>query len=252
MDSYGQFALVYDRLMADMPYEKWLQFANAAWERYGVTPQSIVDLGCGTGTIAIPLAKQGMQVTGIDLADAMLTIAREKEQDAGRMTGSVQWVCQDMRHWEVPEQVDAVISFCDCINYVTELEDVRSVFQQTAKQLRPGGMFMLDMHHVRQFEYYAQQQPFTLDEGDVAYIWHSEYDESRHEIEHQLAIFCEDPLSGKYNRIDETHIQRAYETDWIIGELLAAGFSHVDVYSDFGWEEPGPETARLFLIALKK
>lgn len=48
MDAYGQFASVYDKLMQDMPYEEWLQFAHDSWERYGM-PKTVVDLGCGTG-----------------------------------------------------------------------------------------------------------------------------------------------------------------------------------------------------------
>ena len=251
MEAYGRFALVYDRLMADMPYEDWIAFAEMAWQHYGRKPETVADLGCGTGSVAIPLAQRGYHVVGIDLSDTMLTIAREKETEAGRMRGTVQWSCQDMRDWKTPEQVDSAISFCDSINYLTEPDDVRAFLRSTYRQLRADGLFLLDMHHVRQFERYAEEQPFTLDEGDIAYIWHSEYDEERKQIEHELAIFVQDEASGRYDRIDEVHIQRIYSPEWIVEELHAVGFREVQLHGEFRLEPPDETTDRLFITALK-
>ncbi len=77
MRAYRQFASVYDRLMEDMPYSDWLRFARESWERYGI-PKTVVDLGCGTGSLAIPLARSGFEVFAIDLSADMLTIGRSK------------------------------------------------------------------------------------------------------------------------------------------------------------------------------
>ncbi|WP_306456687.1 class I SAM-dependent DNA methyltransferase [Paenibacillus aquistagni] len=249
MQAYGQFALVYDRLMEDMPYAEWLAFAEEAWERYGVKPTTVVDLGCGTGSLAIPLAKKGYRVIGLDLSDAMLTMGREKESQAGRLKGDIQWVHQDMRSWEVPDAVDAVLSFCDSMNYLTEPEDIKAMIRQTAGQLRTGGVLLMDMHHVRQFEAYAEEQPFTLDEGDVAYIWYSDYDADRMEIEHQLTIFVRDDSTGRYERIDESHRQRAYDPAWIEQELRQAGFEQIEWYGDFTFEAPAEDCRRMFVAA---
>lgn len=251
MEAYGRFALVYDRLMADMPYEAWAVFAEAAWKHYGLSPKLVADLGCGTGSVALPLAERGYEVIGIDLSETMLSIARDKEAEAGRLRGSVQWVCQDMSSWQAPVKVDAAISFCDSINYLLEPEAVRSFIQATYDQLQPEGLFLFDMHHVRQFERYAEEQPFTLDEGDIAYIWYSEFDEDISQIEHQLTIFVEDEASGQYDRIDESHIQRAYDPEWIVQELKHAGFNQVDVYGEFKLEPADESTGRLFIAAQK-
>ncbi|MBW7461394.1 class I SAM-dependent methyltransferase, partial [Paenibacillus sepulcri] len=116
MRAYRQFATVYDRLMEDMPYSDWLRFARECWDRYGI-PQTVVDLGCGTGSLAIPLARSGFQVFGIDLSADMLSIGRSKldespQQAIRSSAGAIRWLQQDMCSWELPEQVDAVISFC--------------------------------------------------------------------------------------------------------------------------------------------
>src|SRR5690606_37960120 len=116
--AYGPFALVYDQLMADMPYGEWLGWLDLYWEAHGGRPSSVADLGCGTGTIAIPLAQSGIDVTGIDLSDQMIAIARGKEEAIRRETavpGKLEWLQGDVREWSLPNPVDAAISLCDCL-----------------------------------------------------------------------------------------------------------------------------------------
>ena len=263
MKSYRQFAAVYDRLMEEMPYAEWLSFARRCWDRYGM-PATIVDLGCGTGNIAIPLAKAGFRVFGVDLSADMLAMARNKwEAGGGRSliasaeNGSIRWLQQDMSDWELPEPVDAVISFCDSLNYLTEPEDIVSTFRRTFEGLAPGGLFLFDVHAPSQLERYAEEQPFVLDEKDVAYMWVCDYDPERMEIEHDLTFFVREesgaggPNSGLYYRFEESHVQRAYDPDWLAGQLAAAGFEVLHRFADFKWADANEESERLFFVARK-
>src|SRR3954447_4225994 len=70
--SYVQLAQVYDRFMADAPYDLWIKFAEAEWRDFALSPKKVLDLACGTGNISLLLAKKGYQVTGIDISDDML------------------------------------------------------------------------------------------------------------------------------------------------------------------------------------
>lgn len=265
MEAYGKFAYVYDELMADMPYPAWLRFAEEAWEKYG-RPHTVAELGCGTGSLTIPLAASGLDVTAIDLSPDMLAVARSKQEErsGGRALpgeGTIHWIQQDMREWELPEPVDAVLSFCDCLNYVLEEEEVTSVFARTYEGLKEGGLFLFDVHHPDTLVRYAEEQPFVLDEPSVSYIWTCGLDEERTEIEHALTIFArERDGSGLYRRFEETHLQRAYDPAWMTAELRRAGFSRVEVYADFKWHPFDPEAvtgeehdkaARLFYVAVK-
>jgi SAM-dependent methyltransferase len=257
MRSYREFASVYDRLMEEMPYGEWMSFARQCFGKYGI-PKSVVDLGCGTGNISIPLAKSGFEVFGIDLSPEMLSIARSKWDEPpsagtrGR-EGSIRWLQQDMRDWDLPAPVDAVISFCDCLNYLTQEQDVISTIRHTFSGLAPGGLFLFDVHAPRTLEKYAEEQPFIYDEKDVAYLWSSEYDAADRIIRHDLTFFVRDesspPGSGLFRRFTESHTQRSYDPAWLAAQLEAAGFELLHRSADFGWEAPNEDSERLFFVA---
>ena len=266
---YGQFAYVYDRLMEDMPYPQWLHFLAQCWEMYG-KPRTVADLGCGTGNLSIPLAQTGLKVYGIDLSEDMLAVAQSKTEYQQRafsfaQGGSVTWLKQDLREWELPEPVDSAISCCDCLNYLTEEEEIAEAFRQTYAGLKSGGTFIFDVHTPGLLKAYAEMQPFVLNGEDVAYIWTSDFDEERCEIEHELSIFALEPdeeaeagvykplrkPGAKYIRIDETHIQRAYPLDWLERQLREAGFAEVHQYADFKFKRPDEHTERAFFVAIK-
>jgi SAM-dependent methyltransferase len=253
--AYGKFALVYDRLMEDMPYDSWVAFAEDCFSRYG-KPSTIADLGCGTGSIAIPLASKGYRVFGIDLSDAMLAVARDKSSQllhSGLNSRVVEpvWLEQDMTEWELGEPVDAAVSFCDCLNYLTEEEEIEAVFRQTYAGLKPGGVFIFDVHTPRTLQDYVGNQPFVYNEADLSYIWECWLDEESCSIGHELTFFAREADGKTYSRFDETHTQRAYPLERLKKLLEQAGFVDIKVSGDFSWEEADEETARAFFVAVK-
>ncbi|WP_223067193.1 class I SAM-dependent DNA methyltransferase [Paenibacillus caui] len=260
MRAYQKFAYVYDELMEDMPYADWIGFAEAAWDKHG-RPKTVAELGCGTGSITIPLVNAGYQVTGIDLSEDMLSVAQSKMEATAQghrlyREGSIRWVRQDMRSWELAEPVDSVISFCDCINYVLEQEEVSAVFARSYAGLKPGGTFLFDVHHPDTLRRYDEEQPFVLDEPRIAYIWTCDFDEERCEIEHHLSIFAREAgghaeSAALYERFEETHVQRAYDPDWMKAELVRTGFRDVKCYADFKWIPAEAGAQRLFYVAVK-
>jgi SAM-dependent methyltransferase len=249
--AYEKFACHYDRLMAEMPYPEWTELLQTCFAEFG-KPGEIVDLGCGTGTLAIELAKMGIQVIGIDLSDDMLAIASQKaEEETFPRGGSVTWLEQDMREWTVAKQVDAVLSLCDSLNYIMEEDGVQQVFQHVFEGLRPGGWFVFDVHTPYQLEQYAEHQPFMLNEDDIAYIWTSEYEENRREIEHAITFFVRAGETEMFTRFEEVHSQRAYPLEWLRSELGVAGFVDIRLTADFTWEAPTEKSGRAFFIAQK-
>ena len=106
MDSYQDFAYVYDEFMDETPYEVWCERIEKLIKKYGVTKPErnakdvleaeknlVVDLGCGTGTLTEMLYEKGYDMIGVDNSDSMLSIAMEKREKAGSET---LYLLQDM------------------------------------------------------------------------------------------------------------------------------------------------------------
>ena len=91
---YTAFASVYDRLMTGVDYQGWANFYHALMERYGIPRGKVCECACGTGSLTIPLAAMGYQMTGVDLSPDMLFEASQKARKAGAM---IPFVKQDMR-----------------------------------------------------------------------------------------------------------------------------------------------------------
>ncbi|MCI3923192.1 class I SAM-dependent methyltransferase [Paenibacillus sp. TRM 82003] len=250
---YGAFAYVYDRLMADMPYGEWLGWLEAYWGTHG-RPARVADLGCGTGTIAIPLAQAGLAVTGVDLSADMIGVARQKEASMRAelsIPGSLDWQVGDMREWSPELPFDGVVSLCDCLNYLTSEADLLRAFRRAFDALRPGGTFLFDMHHANQLEEYMAHEPFCLEEEEVSYIWTCALDEDTSTITHRLAFFLQE-VGDCHVKTVETHRQRAYSEETVRRLLREAGFGEIESFADFSFEPVDDDTTlRMFFAAAK-
>lgn len=134
MDAYTGFAYVYDEYMDNIPYEEWGQYMIALLKENGVhADASVLELGCGTGTVTRMLAKEGYECVGLDMSEDMLSIASEKTFEEGTQ---VIYTCQDMRDFEVPYESDAMISIGDSMNYITSVPDLECVFRCVSENLK--------------------------------------------------------------------------------------------------------------------
>ena len=138
----GKYAQYYDLLYRDKDYEKETDFVEQIFRKFSRRPiKTILDLGCGTGGHAIPLARRGYNVTGIDASENMIAAAREKCQEHSL---DVRFHCLDMRHFELRETFDACICMFNAFGYVTKDSDIQLVLKNVKKHLRPGCPFVFD------------------------------------------------------------------------------------------------------------
>ena len=143
MEAYTGFAAVYDTFMDDVPYEEWSQYVRSLLTEYGVKDGLVLDLGCGTGSMTELLSAAGYDMIGVDNSEEMLELACGKREKSGR---DILYLCQDMREFELYGTVAAVVSICDCMNYILDLEDLVTVFRLVNNYLDPGGIFIFDMN----------------------------------------------------------------------------------------------------------
>lgn len=244
--SYNQLARFYDRLMVDAPYEDWIRFAEAEWAYYQLKPERVMDLACGTGNISILMDKKGYQVTSLDLSADMLAIAEEKARNVG---ASIRLYCQDMTEFESPELMDSIVCFCDSLNYLTETAAVTRTFECVYRALRPGGVFLFDVHSLFKIRESFGNESFHWIEEDLVYVWDCQLDE--HDVvEHFLTFFIRKE-GALYERFEEAHVQRGYSERQLRDWLTDAGFVNIRCHADFQPSPPTQSSERLFFSCQK-
>ncbi len=138
------YARLYDAMYATKDYARECDAVEAAMRSHGDggTYRSILDLGCGTGSHDVVLARRGYEVTGVDLSADMVEIARHKAAEGGLR---VEFAVSDMRTVDLGRTFDAVLIMFAVLGYQTGDDDVRAALRTAHRHLRPGGVLVLDV-----------------------------------------------------------------------------------------------------------
>jgi 2-polyprenyl-3-methyl-5-hydroxy-6-metoxy-1,4-benzoquinol methylase len=124
---------------------KQVKFFKRIW---GNKVKKILDTGCGTGRLSIPLAKAGYQVLGIDITPAMLEVAMSKYK-----AKNLKYKIADMRKFVSREKFDAVICGSNSIVHLLTKTDVLKYLGSCRKNLRKGGFLIFDVWDVESKKY---------------------------------------------------------------------------------------------------
>ncbi len=217
---YDRMAQVYDRWMAHdgAPYEQWCDFIDAACRSHDSEVRTILEIGCGTGSMTKMLYEHGYDVTGVDASEAMLEQARQKLGPSARLV-----------HARLPEPEtpdfglhDAAICCFDVVNYFVEDGQLEGAFIQIRQGLRPGGLFIFDVNTQYKLEMLFGDRNSGDDLGDFAYVQRTRYDTRGHRCELLLTFFLLE--AELYRRVAEHHIQRWFTDEEINAALIESGF----------------------------
>lgn len=129
----------YDRLFVDYAGDLPFLLAQAQRTRRDDT---LLELACGTGRVAIPLAQAGLQVTGIDLSPGMLAEARRKAATAGV---AVSWIEADVRAFDLAATFSTVIFVANGLCHLLTSADFEACAACVRQHLAPGGRFIIDV-----------------------------------------------------------------------------------------------------------
>lgn len=245
MNSYERFAEVYDELMTDIPYAQYVEWIS----RFAPATQykNLLDIGCGTGTLACLLHEAGYNVTGIDLSEDMLSVASARMNANGI---SMPLYAMSMDELDGFDNLDVAIIPIDSINYVKEEANVFETLKRIYESLRDGGQLFFDVHSLFKMDSIFLDGPFTYDDGEITYVWHTEPGDFEHSVYHQMTFFVQTE-NGLFERFDEEHFQRTFAIEQYEAWLTELGFTSVEVTSDWSDEAPHDESERIFIRAVK-
>lgn len=208
----------------------------------GVETRTVLDLGCGPGRHAIPLAARGLQVTAVDLSSLLLERAEKRAREAGV---TVEWSRADMREFTRSAAFDLVISMWTSFGYFDDPEDDLHVLRLCHSALRPGGALLLD---VVGKEYVVRNiEPVHLTEyedGDILI--------ERPMLEAGMTRYSNEWLLLRGERVDRANWHHnLYSGQELADRLRIAGFGDLALYGSLDGDEYDLESARLIAVAWK-
>lgn len=258
MDSYQDFAYVYDEFMDNTPYEEWCEFITKTIEKYGISKPGVfsedaleseknlvVDLGCGTGSLTQLMYEKGYDMIGVDNSEEMLEVAMEKRAEAG---SEILYLLQDMRELELYSTVGTMISVCDSVNYILEEEELLEVFQRVNNYLYPGGLFLFDFNTLYKYKEVIGDTTIAENREDCSFIWENYFHEEEDINEYDLTIFVKEE-NGMFRRFQENHYQRGYTVETMISLVEEAGLEIVEVLDVDTKEAVTDESERVYIVA---
>lgn len=138
MNDYTSFAELYDLFYDDFTedIEMYLGFAAR-------TSGSILEIGSGTGRVALALAEEGHAVVGLELSEAMRAVAQRKADRAG-MADRAEFIAGDMRRFQLDRHFGLIMVPLNTFLHNLTLEDQLAALTCFKKHLRPGGLLVLD------------------------------------------------------------------------------------------------------------
>lgn len=208
----------------------------------------ILELACGTGRLAIPIANAGLEIVGVDLSETMLKRARDKSQQ-------VEWIQADCKELELDRKFELVVLAFNSLLLFHTRADFEAVCASVKRHLVPDGLFILDIFNPDlalltrgpedlrvAFEFEAPRGGGPVSVEEV-----NHYD-AETQINHISWSFC---LSDQEKRIEETLRMRCYFPQEIDALLHYNGFTIVQKYGDFQRKPfEGNDKTQVFLCRL--
>ena len=236
---YSSLASIYDFVMRHVDYVHWANHVEALTVRHSLVPSTMIDVACGTGSLAVELAKRGYRINGADASDEMLDIARGKVLDGGYNVGLYH---RSFLELDGLDRHDCAVCLYDSVNYLMSIDQVGEMFDNVHSILHRGGLFIFDVctetNSIRHFRDMRERE-----RGDgFSYTRHSHFKEG--------VQFNDFTITFDYPKreIQELHQQRIYPLCEIERTIATSQFNLEASYDGFSFIDPSEESDRVHFV----
>ncbi len=251
-DRFDIYARFYDPDLGD--WDDDLQM----YEQYAARCGSpILELGCGTGRVLLPLARQGYRLTGIDPSAEMLERARAKVAEEG-LAELVTLVQQEMRELDLEERFSMAFAALNSFAHLHTTGEQLAALERIRRHLKPGGLLILDLFNPDMGRLLDARGQMTLaramtdpETGHRMMRFYTEEVDQGRQLIHTTYIVDEIDAGGRVQRTLFPFTLRylfRYELELL---LRHAGFEVEAIYGSHDLDEFSGESEKMIAVARK-
>ncbi|MVX66113.1 methyltransferase domain-containing protein [Clostridium chromiireducens] len=244
--AYKEFANIYDELIyEDINYEKVAEKIIELCNENNLYFEDYLDLACGTGNVAINVAKFFKNIYAVDLSNDMLNIAFDKFK---RNKIKAKVICQDMCELNLNKKFDLITSVLDSTNYITEDEELFSYFSNVYEHLKDNGLFIFDVNSYYKLSTVLGNNIYTYSSEEIFYTWENSFEE---DILNMFLTFFVRNETGLYEKFEEEHFERAYTEHYIEQILKECKFKVLSKFEGYSNNEVKANSERILYVLSK-
>lgn len=218
--------------------------------------QEILDLACGFGRHAIPLAKAGYKITGVDYSKYLLARAKIEAKKAG---ARVKFARKDMRSLGFKNKFDVIYAMFTAFGYFADEKDNEKALKSMARSLKPGGKFLLDLNNIIEVITRVNKLHKKKSDGTMTKVFKEELSNDlkikiTSTFNHQkmtMAMKIEWRDESDKEKNFETKV-RLYSLPEITNMLGEAGLKVEKIFGDFNGSEYKFSSPRMIILATKQ
>lgn len=253
MSDFDRFARFYD-----LDYESFQEDVAMYLGFAERTGGPLLELGCGTGRLLLPLAEAGYQITGVDMSEQMLAIARAKLDEAG-LSDHATLIQDDMRAVRLDQRYRLAFIAINSFMHLTTMEDQLAALRVWREALVPGGLLIIDLYNPNPQRLLEadgrvelQGRWFDPDTGATVMKHFSRTLDDARQLQHVLFIYDEVFPDGALRRT-----LAPFQARYVFrfeGELLLdkAGFTPEQVYGSYDLDPYTGESERMIFVARRR
>lgn len=244
IEPYSRLAPYYDDLMDYIDYDLWVEDV-LEFIKDDTTVKNLLDVSCGTASMAIRFARAGLKVTAVDLSPEMVDQARNKVA-AENLTDSVTLAVGDMREIAFSEPFDIIINLHDGLNYLPNIGSAGEFLKHAYDLLRPNGWLVVDVVTplLCETHFKGYREIFTDESG--GYERETNYDSQTCEA---LTKFTFEISPTEF--LMEEHHQHAYDLPDVRQMCEKSPFKAYKILDDEDLTEADASSERFYVILRK-
>lgn len=249
MNNYDTFADVYDLFYGDLEDDLAMYLGFA--ERTG---GPILEIGSGTGRVALALAEAGHDVTGLEPSAAMRAIAQHKIDEAG-FADRVRVIDGDMRRFRIDQHFGLISAPLNTFLHNLTLDDQLATLNSIKKHLRPGGLLVLDCFNPDPAQaaddrrLILQRSVIDPETQQPAQLWLARSTDWGRQLQEMIYFADRIDRQGHVQRVTlDTQFRFVFRHELHL-LLKLGGFDVKDIYGSYGLDPFESDSEKLIVVA---